>query len=148
MRATFPVTVHLLFFKEGKVLLSRRCRTGYMDGYYSVPAGHLEGEETVTRAAIREAREEVGLELDPAQIAFACVIHRSEGEERVDFFVRVNSWQGEPVNAEPAKCDDLRWCKVNALPENTVPYVRQGIHNALTGVTFSEFGWQEKRPAN
>jgi 8-oxo-dGTP diphosphatase len=141
MRATFPVTVHLLFFREGKVLLARRFQTGYMDGHYSVPAGHLDGAETVTQAAVREAREELGLDLDPAAISFASVLHRREGDERIDFFLRVKVWSGEPVNAEPHKCDELRWVKVNALPENTIPYVRQGIHNALLGVPFQEFGW-------
>lgn len=141
MHAAFPVTVHLLFFREGKVLLLRRFQTGYMDGHYSVPAGHLDGGETLTRAALREAKEETGLDLEAADLTFACVLHRNEDEERVDFFVKVGAWRGEPFNAEPHKCDELRWCKVNALPENTVPYVRQGIHNALTGVPFGEFGW-------
>lgn len=141
MRATFPVTVHLLFFREGKVLLARRFQTGYMDGHYSVPAGHLDGGESVTQAGVREAREELGLDLDPAALSFASVLHRREGDERIDFFLRVKVWPGEPVNAEPHKCDELRWVKVNALPENTIPYVRQGIHNALLGVPFQEFGW-------
>lgn len=145
MRATFPVTVHLLFFREGWVLLLRRFQTGYMDGHYSVPAGHLDGGETVTQAAIREAMEETGLDLRPDSVSFACVLHRNEeDEERLDFFVTVRAWRGEPFNAEPHKCDELRWCKVAALPEDVIPYVRQGIQNALRGVPFEEFGWQAR----
>jgi 8-oxo-dGTP diphosphatase len=144
MRATFPATVHLLFFQDDMILLLRRFQTGYMDGHYSVPAGHLDGGETVTQAAVREAREETGLDLDPAGIDFACVLHRYEDEERIDFFVTVRSWPGEPVNAEPHKCDELRWSPLGALPENTIPYVRQGICNALAGIPFQEFGWEQK----
>jgi 8-oxo-dGTP diphosphatase len=144
MRATFPVTVHLLFFREGRVLLLRRFQTGYMDGHYSVPAGHLDGGETVTQAAVREAREETGLDLAPGDIAFACVFHRFEDEERVDFFVTVRTWSGEPFNAEPHKCDDLRWFRIDDLPGNTIPYVRQGIGNALANVPFGEFGWRKR----
>jgi 8-oxo-dGTP diphosphatase len=142
MHATFPVTIHLLFIKEGKLLILRRFQTGYMDGHYSVPAGHLDGGETVTQAAVREAREETGLVLDPLDFAFACVMHRFEDEERVDFFLRVTDWKGQPVNTEPHKCDDLRWVSLSHLPENMIPYVRQGLHNALLGVPFEEFGWK------
>ena len=142
MHAKFPVTVHMLFLQKGKILLIRRHQTGYMDGHYSVPAGHLDGGETVRMAAAREAREEVGLRIDPAVIRFAGVFHRFEGDERVDFFVHVPEWGGEPVNAEPAKCDDIRWADVEALPENTIPYVRQAIKNFQTGVMFEEFGWK------
>jgi len=144
MHAKFPVTVHMFFLRENKILLSRRYRTGYMDGYYSIPAGHLDGNEPVRQAALREAHEEIGVQIDPADIAFAGVFHRSEGDERVDFFVHVQNWNGEPVNAEPGKCDDIRWADIDHLPENTVPYVRQAIENFRAGVLFEEFGWKKK----
>jgi ADP-ribose pyrophosphatase YjhB (NUDIX family) len=144
LRATFPVTVHLLFFRRGEILLARRFNTGYMDGHYSVPAGHLDGGESLTRAALREAKEEIGLDLSPDALEFACVFHRREGDERIDFFVKVREWSGEPVNAEPDKCDQLRWVRVNALPGNTIPYVRRGIENTLTGRVFEQFGWEDE----
>lgn len=141
MRLRFPVTVHLFFLRQDQILLSRRLNTGYRDGEYSVPAGHLDGGETVIAAALREAREEVGLRLRADDILFSSVMHRLEDEERVDFFVRVLAWTGEPLNNEPDKCDDLRWVDLGSLPENTVPYVRRAIQNHIQGVVFDEFGW-------
>jgi len=141
MRARFPVTVHLLFFREDQVLLIRRFNTGYRDGEYSVPAGHLDGNETVIAAAAREAGEEIGVQIEAGEMAFSSVMHRNEGDERVDFFVHVRKWHGEPVNAETDKCDELRWTEVNDLPMNTIPYVRQAIQNHLNRVKFDEFGW-------
>ena len=141
MRASFPVTVHLLFIRGGQILLLRRYNTGYADGQYSVPAGHLDGDETVRAAAAREAEEEVGVRIEAGELVFSSVMHRNEGDERVDFFVRVPAWHGELVNAEPAKCDDLRWVELGALPENIVPYVRRAIENNRNGVKFDEFGW-------
>ncbi len=143
MRAKFPVTVHLLFFRGDQILLLRRFNTGYADGQYSVPAGHLDGDETVMAAAAREAAEETGLRLDIEELAFSSVIHRMEEEERIDFFVHVRRWQGEPINNEPEKCDELRWEKMDELPDNLIPYVRQGIQNHLTGTNFYEFGWKK-----
>lgn len=146
MRAKFPVTVHLLFFREEQVLLLRRFNTGYADGQYSVPAGHLDGGETVRAAALREAEEETGLRIAAENIVFSSVVHRMEEEERVDFFVHVRQWQGEPVNTEPGKCDELRWVNVNQLPDNIIPYVKKAIQNHRAGIVFYEFGWQTNRP--
>lgn len=141
MRAKFPVTVHLLFFRGSQILLLRRFNTGFEDGNYSVPAGHLDGGETVRGAAVREALEEVGVRIDLNEVEFATVIHRRSDDERVDFFVHIKKWQGEPFNAEPQKCDELRWYDVGALPENTIPYVRRAIQNYSQAVPFEEFGW-------
>jgi 8-oxo-dGTP pyrophosphatase MutT (NUDIX family) len=140
-RATFPTTVHLFFFREDQVLLIRRFNTGFADGQYSVPAGHLDGGETVIAAARREAQEEVGVRLDPQCIHFSHVMHRRDGDERVDFFVNVSEWTGELINAEPEKCDDIRWFPVDSLPENTIPYIKQALHNHRNGIKFDEFGW-------
>lgn len=141
MRATFSVTVHLFFFRENKVLLLRRFNTGFRDGEYSVPAGHLDGGETVIAAAAREAEEEIGVRIEARDTIFSSVMHRIEGDERVDFFLHVHKWQGEPFNAEPEKCDDLRWVDMNQLPPNTIPYVRRAIENHLNAIQFDEYGW-------
>jgi 8-oxo-dGTP diphosphatase len=140
-RARFPTTVHLFFFRGGQVLLLRRFNTGYRDGEYSVPAGHLDGNETVRAAAQREAAEEIGVRIDMQDIVFSSVMHRNEGDERIDFFVQVRSWEGEPFNNEPNKCDELLWVNPSALPSNTIPYVRRAIENHRDGVPFDEFGW-------
>jgi 8-oxo-dGTP diphosphatase len=141
MRAKFPVTVHLLFFRDSQILLLRRFNTGFEDGNYSIPAGHLDGNETVRMAAVREALEEIGVRINVDDIAFATVTHRKSDDERVDFFVHIKTWSGEPFNAEPDKCDELRWCDVHSLPDNTIPYVKQAIHNYMKDIPFEEFGW-------
>ena len=141
MRARFPVTVHLLFLRQDQILLLRRFSTGYRDGEYSVPAGHLDGGETVMSAAAREAQEEVGVKIGAGDMVFSSVMHRIEDDERVDFFLHVRQWQGEPFNAEPDRCDDLCWVDINKLPVNTVPYVRRALGNHLGNIQFDEFGW-------
>ncbi|MBI3158227.1 MAG: NUDIX domain-containing protein [Chloroflexi bacterium] len=134
--------VHLFFVRGGQILLLRRFNTGYEDGKYSVPAGHLEGGEPVLAAAAREAREEVGVQLDAAGLEVVGVMHRRSEDERIDFFVLADDWEGEPTNAEPDKCDDLRWFPLDGLPENVIPYVRRAISNYLRRVPFDSFGWQ------
>ena len=141
MRKGFPVAVHIFFFSENRVLLVKRFNTGYEDGNYSVVAGHLEGGETIRQAAAREVKEEVGVEVRPEDLRVAGVMHRRDGDERVDFFLVAGAWQGQFVNMEPDKCSELRWCPAEAFPANLIPYVRQALENYFEGAWFQEFGW-------
>lgn len=136
------VAVHLFLVRDGSVLLLRRANTGYEDGNYSVPAGHLEGGETARAACVREAREETGIELAEEDLSFALVMHRNAEAERIDFFFNATRWDGEPQNREPEKCDELRWCAVSELPENMVPYVRRSVDAWREGLRYAEFGWE------
>lgn len=141
MAQTFKSAVHLFFFSEEHILLSRRQNTGFMDGWYSVVAGHIEQGETVVETARREAAEEAGLDLEVNDIEVVQVMHRRSDDERIDFFVRVHTWEGEPLNLEPEKCDDLTWFPLEQLPENVVPYVRRALQNYQQGRWFDSFGW-------
>jgi len=141
MRSSFRVTVHMLFLQEGKILLLRRCNTGYEDGSYSLVAGHVDAGETITQAAIREAMEEAGVFLQLEDLQVVHVMNRKSNDERVDFFVNVKAWSGEITNTEPDKCDDLAWFPLDTLPGNMIPYVRYAIENYQKGILYSEFGW-------
>ena len=139
-----PVAVHLFLVRDGRVLLLRRANTGYEDGNYSVPAGHLDGGEEVIAAATREAGEEIGITLAPSAVAVVGVMHRRSNDERIDFFVAASEWTGEIINAEPQKCDDLSWYPLDALPDNTIPYVRRALANYRRGVWFESYGWEKR----
>jgi len=133
--------VHLFLLRQDRILMLRRYQTGYEDGNYSVVAGHLDGDETIAAAAVREAREEVGIELIPVDVRVVGVMHRRSIDERVDWFVACERWSGKIRNAEPAKCDDLHWADPERLPPNTIPYVRRAIENFRAGRWFDSFGW-------
>ncbi|MGA8943995.1 MAG: NUDIX domain-containing protein [Thermoactinomyces sp.] len=140
-RFTAPVTIHLFFVQNDRILLLRRCNTGYEDGNYSVVAGHLDGGETIKQAAVREAREEAGVGLKEEDIEIAGVMHRKADDERVDFFAVVTKWEGKIQNMEPHKCDDLRFFPLNELPANIIPYILRAINNYKKGSWFDSFGW-------
>lgn len=135
--------VHLILIQKGKILLLRRFNTGWGDGNYSVIAGHTKPNETVLQAMIREAKEESGIGINYHDLELAHIINRKSGDDaRVDFFFKAKKWKGEIKNMEPKKCDDLRWFPINKLPDNIVPYVKQGINSIQNRIFYSEHGWK------
>jgi len=133
---------YLVLIKNNKILLLRRCNTGYEDGKYSFIAGHLDGNETFKQAMTREAEEEAGIIINPDHLEIIHVMHRKvPNEERIDMFLTIDKWQGEPKNIETNKCDDLSWFNLNNLPENIIPYIKQAINNIQNKIIYSEFGF-------
>jgi len=144
-RHTVIPAVYLILRRGKQMLLIRRYQTGYLDGFYSLPAGHLDGGEPATKAAIRETAEEVGAEVRSGDIRLVHTMHRvaaSRDHERVDLFFETTRWAGEPRIMEPHKCDDLRWFDVAKLPKNIVPEVRQAIEAIAVAMPYSEVGFE------
>jgi Uncharacterized conserved protein len=144
------VDVHLLVLDGDRILLGRRRDTGYADGEWQImPSGHLDEGESVVDAVIREAKEELGLHVAPADIEPAHVLHHRNpgGTARVGFFFVARRPLGEPVNAEPHKCAELAWFPVDDLPADIVPYAAAGVRASLAGAAFSLHGWRDPSPA-
>ncbi len=142
-RFKLSVSVSLFLIKEEKILLIRRFNTGWHDGDYGLPAGHIDGKETVTNAAIREAKEEIGIDIQAENLSVVHVIHKGgDDSEKVDFFLKAEKWNGEPTNMEPDLCDDVNWFPLNELPTNMIPKAKFALEQYLAGKNFSEFGWK------
>jgi 8-oxo-dGTP diphosphatase len=138
------VDVYVLLRRhDGNVLLLERSGTGYADGQLCPPSGHLEAGESVVQGAIREAREETGVRIDPADLAFSLVVHHrnSEGQARIGFFFTATRWEGEPVNREPQKCAGLQWADPARPPANTVPYTAAALTSITREAPFCLDGW-------
>lgn len=134
--------VHLLLLKDdGKVLFGRRQNTGFQDGVWHVPAGHLEAGESVVQALIREAREEVGVAVAPEDVEFAHIMHNASGGGRAAFFFIVREWGGTPENREPEKCSEVAWFSPDALPDPLIGYCRAALDQIAAGEPFSVYGW-------
>ncbi|MFO0703713.1 MAG: NUDIX domain-containing protein [Patescibacteria group bacterium] len=141
-RFKLSLSVFLLLIKDGKVLLIKRSNTGWMDGFYSVPAGALDEGESVLSAIVREAKEEVGVTVSKKDLYLVHTIHcLNHGEEWVGLFFLSDKWRGEPKINEPHKHSELLWTSIKKLPKNLIPYVRQAIIKTAKQNQYSEFGW-------
>lgn len=133
---------YLMLVKDNKILLLKRANTGFMDGYYGLPAGHLDGNETAREGGAREVKEEIGIDINPPDFKVVHVMHRkAENDERIDFFMITDKYTGEIKNCELQKCEELKWFPIDNLPANTIPYIRFAIENYLKGIYYSEFGY-------
>jgi 8-oxo-dGTP diphosphatase len=134
----FPlVGVGAIIIEDGRVLLVKRGHPP-LAGEWSIPGGVLEVGETLREAAIREAREETCLRVEPADLLG--VYDRVSGDDDgrtvyhyvlIDFLCR--RLGGEARAADDA--DEVRWFTLEeagelALPEDTAEVIRLGFQRA------------------
>jgi 8-oxo-dGTP pyrophosphatase MutT (NUDIX family) len=140
--------VMLILTRDDHVLLAQRQGTGYADGQWNLPSGKVEPGEHAMAAIVREAREEIGIRLDPATLRPVGAVHyrNPEGRIRVGLFFATEAdpaRQGQPVNAEPHKCAKIDWFPLDMLPHDTVPYNAAGIGLHLRGEPLALAGWPD-----
>jgi len=132
----------LLIDKDNNVLLIKRSNTGWMDGFYSVPAGALDGKETLLQAVIRETMEEVNVLVSEKNIQLVHTMHNMTHEEEwIGSFFVARHWEGTPQVNEPEKHSEVRWVSIKNLPENIIPYVQRACNGYIENNSYSEFGW-------
>lgn len=135
-----PYAAAMIFLiRNNQLFMLRRFNTGWADGTYTVPSGHIEKGEGVIQAAIREAQEEAGVTIRSSDIEVSFVSYRiSSDRTYVDFFLTCSAWTGEPYSAEPDKSYDGKWFPLDNLPENTTPFIRRGVEAYRNNQIFYE----------
>jgi 8-oxo-dGTP diphosphatase len=104
------VDLHLILRSQGEILMGQRKNTGFCDGMLRLPAGRLETGETFLQGMIREAKEELSIELGEADLSLVHLMHHSTG--RIALFFEPTRWSGCITNQEPDKCETLCWLPV------------------------------------
>lgn len=132
--------VYLILQRHGEILMIKRSKTIWAGGYWSLPSGHIEGEETVFEALRRETLEETGVALRESDVTLLHVMHRLSEPPRVyfDFFFMAEHRGGEVKNLEPDKHDEVRWFPEDNLPKDTLPYIARTLAKIRHGLLFSE----------
>lgn len=70
IRYQLSASVFVMLMRDGEVCMLRRKGTGWMDGSFSIPAGGLDAGEPIGAAAIREAYEEVGVQITSENLQY------------------------------------------------------------------------------
>ena len=120
----------MILVKDGKILVQKRKGSKLWPGYYALPAGHVDSGENQYDALVREAQEELGIELDIKNIINSYVVLRrnyfkidgKKLEPYIDYYFEFKKYKGTPKIMEKDKCDELIWVDINDLPEPFVNY--------------------------
>ena len=126
---------------KNQVFLLRRFQTGWRDGWWTVPAGHVDANESPKEAAIRELKEEAGITATLDDLMDPLIYFYPADDlthERVSLFFEVQSYQGTPKNIEANKADRGEWFDLQALPDRVVPLLRRALIDLPAGLKYSE----------
>ena len=125
---------------DGRVLLGQRQNTGWADGMFGLPSGHLEDGESATAGVAREAREEADVQVKTDALRLVHVMHHRTESGRMALFFEAADWSGEITNTEPDKCAGWEFHDPADLSE-AVPYIAQALRHIASGDLYSEGGW-------
>ena len=130
-----------LIIKNDKeeILLQRRQGTKLWPGFLALPAGHIDEGENAYEALIREAREELGIELTLDNVVDTFVVNRRNKSllPYFDIYFEINNYKGKLEIREPEKCSELVWCNINELPEDMIDFEIEAIKKNQNGIKFS-----------
>lgn len=81
-------------------------------GLWSLPGGSVEGNETLADAAVREVREETGLDIVPGEEVWRVSVELASGQ-----FYDVHALRGTVIGGELTPGDDAADARWWSLPE-------------------------------
>ena len=138
MKREFPefplVGVGSIIIEDDRVLLVKRAHPP-IQGQWSIPGGVLEVGELVREAAVREAREETGLIVEPGDLLGVYDRVLRNDEKRVQYHYVLIDFLCRRVGGELLAASDaaeVRWFTREELPaqklaEDTQDVIRKGF---------------------
>jgi 8-oxo-dGTP diphosphatase len=138
MQREFPevpcIGVGAIIIENDRVVLVRRARPP-LQGEWSIPGGVLEVGELVRDAAVREAREETGLTVEPGELLGVYDRVLRDADKRVQYHYVLIDFLCRRVAGDIAAASDaaeVRWFRQGELAalklaEDTMDVVRKGF---------------------
>lgn len=142
-RNRFPISVQAVLEKENKILLMKRKNTGYEDGKYGLPGGHVKNNEEIREALKRELNEEVGIDVNIEELKLYKVLNRKidDSKEYIDFVFKTDKWTGDIKNNEQDKCEEIIWENVENIPQNIIDFIPEMFKK--TESIYMPYNWKK-----
>lgn len=130
------VGVGILIIKDGKALITKR-KGALGHGMYGTVGGHVDYGENPAAAAIREAKEELGI--DVGNLKFLCCASIDfSGKHYIDISFTGDIISGEPKIMEPDKIESADWYALDNLPGPFIGPVTATFEALKTGEKYFE----------
>lgn len=120
---------------DKEILLALRKNTGYKDGEYELPGGHVEADEDLMKAMVREAKEELNINVKEDDMKIEHILHHYKGN-RLKFIISAQKYEGNLQTGEPDKCERIEWFSLNNLPENLDKRVKAVLKEIKKGIFY------------
>jgi mutator protein MutT len=137
----FYSAVYLIIKDDnGNILLQRRQGSKLWPNFLALPAGHIDKGELSKEAAIREAYEELGIEIEEKDLIFKYVLCRKNKSLKsyFDIFFEVKKYKNKIRIAEPEKCTELKWVNPSNLPDDMITYEIEVLNEIADGNIYGE----------
>lgn len=131
------VRVILVDKKNQSVLLVQHW---YAPGVWTLPGGGVDTNEKPEDAAIREAKEEVGIEVRSLEKEIGTYRGRMGKRDTVRVYA-TSDFDGPPALFPNFEIMSRKWFSLHDLPENTSPANRRRILGYLGGVKEERGDW-------
>ena len=136
-REKFLSSIYVIIKNEdNKILLQRRQGTKLWHGYLVLTAWHLDIRENVYDALIREAKEELDIDISINDIVDTFGVNRRNKtlSPYFDVYFEIAKYKGDIKINEPNKCSELIWASLDKLPSDMIEFEKKVIYNNLKGI--------------
>lgn len=128
------IGVGSIIIEDGRVVLVKRAHPP-IQGQWSIPGGVLEVGELIREAAVREAREETGLIVEPGELLGVFDRILRDAEKRVQYHYVLIDFLCRKIGGDLLAASDaaeVRWFKPEELPmlnlaEDTLEVIQRGF---------------------
>lgn len=129
-----------------EILLQKRQNTGFADGMWDLScSGHVEEGESISRAAVRECREELGVQINEEDLRFFALVHKNDAPCNLTYYnvyFTADKFIGEPKVMEREKCSELKWFSFDSLPDYLLDDRKIALKSILCDAKYYAYGWK------
>ena len=118
-----------------------------MDGYWDFSAtGHVEENESMKQAVIREAKEEIGIDGEMkcklGGNEYVATQPEKSGIIYYNGYFICEFYNNTPEIKELNKISELKWFTINELPELIIPDRLIALKHYIQNEPYHEIGWE------